>query len=106
MEIKDNPLIQPEDFLFGYRQKIDALKNNPALFEFDKLCYELFKMNPQGQRFMELVHDRYLIPSLADRSSANYAYMAIWADGFKDAYRMILQSINSHDQRIKHEGNK
>lgn len=103
MDINNNPLIQPEDFLAGYRQKVEALKNNPALFEFDRLCYELFKMNEQGKRFMEIVYERYLIPSLANRDSANYAYMTIWADGFKDAFRMIVQAINSHDQRIKHE---
>ena len=77
MDIRDNPLIQPEDYLAGYRYNVEALKNNPALFEFDKLCYELFKMNEQGKRFMELIHDRYLMPGLVSRDSANYAYMTI-----------------------------
>lgn len=103
MEIENNPYIQPEDYFAGYRQKIEALKkNNPEILEFDKICYELFYQNTQGKRFLEIIQERYLIPGLVGRDSPNYPYMAIWADGFKDAFRMLLNSVNAHEQRIKH----
>jgi len=104
MELKDNPLLQPEDFLLQYRQSAERLKNNPDLVSFDRLCYQLFVMNPDGKKFMETVNQRYLIPSLVNKESPNYQLMVIWADGFKDFPRLILDCIRAHDQRIKAEG--
>jgi hypothetical protein len=100
MELKDNPLLQPEDFLQGYRDSIENLKNNPELISFDKLCYELFEQNELGKKFMQIAEERYLIPSIVNRESANYKTMVIWADGFKDAFRLIKQGVLSHAQRI------
>jgi hypothetical protein len=100
MELKDNPLLQPEDFLQGYRDSIENLKNNPELISFDKLCYELFEQNELGKKFMQIAEERYLIPSIVNRESSNYKTMVIWADGFKDAFRLIKQGVLSHAQRI------
>lgn len=100
MELQDNPFIKPEDFLAGYQDSIEALKNNPELISLDKLCYEVFS-DEQGKKFLEVIKERYLIPSIVSRDTPNYAHMVIWADGFKDAFRMILQHIMSHEQRIQ-----
>lgn len=99
MEVK-NPLIEPEDYFAGYREKIEGLKNNPELIEFDKLCFELFESNKQGKRFLELIRERYLVPALAKPGTATYQLDIMWAEGFKDFGRMLLSSVISHQQRI------
>lgn len=103
MELKDNPFLKPENYAAGYEESIQKLKNQPELLAFDKLCYELFAMNELGKKFMEIVENRYLIPSLVDRSSPSYKQLLMWADGFKDFPRLIKQCILSHDQRIAAE---
>ena len=100
MELKDNPFIQPEDFFKGYRDSVESLKNNPELIMFDKLCYEVFSTEI-GKKLLKVMEERYLIPSIVSREAANYQLMVIWSDGFKDAFRMILQNIRSHEQRIQ-----
>lgn len=105
MVTKKNPFIEPYDHFEGYKESIEKLKNNPELVEVDKLCYELFHLNEQGRNFMELVQKRYLIPPLAHLNSPNYQLACIWAEGFKDAFRMIKNSVESHSQRIKAETN-
>ncbi len=100
MEPKDNPLLQPEDYLKGYRDSIENLKNNPELVSFDKLCYEVFSTE-MGKKFIEHAEKTYLVPAMVDRQAPNYQVLLLWADGFKDAFRLIIQSIRSHDQRIK-----
>lgn len=97
---ENNPLLQPEDYMAGYKDSVESLKNNPHLIALDKLCYEVFK-SESGKKLMELIEQRYLIPSMVAREAANYQLMIIWADGFKDAFRLIKQSIISHEQRIK-----
>lgn len=99
MELKDNPFLQSEDYLAGYKESIENLKNRPELISFEKLTYEVFSTE-QGKKFMDYVTHTYLIPSGADRSANNYQLMCIWADGFKDFVRMLKQNIMSHEQRI------
>ncbi len=106
MELNDNPLLKPEDYRAGYKESVEALKNRPDIVSLDKLCYELFHINELGKKFMEIAKERFLIPSLVSRESPNYQIMNVWADGFKDFPRMIIQHILSHDQRIKAETNK
>lgn len=101
MELKDNPLLQPEDYAKGYKDSIEDLKNNPQLISLDKLCYETFVMNDHGKKFLETVIERFLMPPLADRNSADYPMKVIWGEGFKDFIRMIRQHIIAHEQRIK-----
>lgn len=100
MELKDNPFLQQEDYFAGYQESIEKLKNNPHIVAFDKLNHELFS-SELGKKWLDIIKERYLIPSIVDRGQPNYKDLIIWADGFKDFPRMILQHIMSHDQRIK-----
>jgi hypothetical protein len=96
-----NPFLQQEDYFAGYKKNIEAMRNDPALIELDKLFFELFSMNEQGKRFMEIVKDRWLYPALARPGTATYQIDVIWGEGFKDFPRMILMGIETHLQRIK-----
>lgn len=103
MEIleKENPLLQQEDYFRGYQDNIDEQKQNrPAVVEFERLCYELFEINPQGKKFLELATERYLIQAMAARAQPTYQLDVLWAEGFKDAWRLLLNCVNAHKQRI------
>ena len=104
--MEKNKYIEPENYWAGYQESIKEFRNNPELVAFDKLCYELFEMNELGRKFIEIVKERYLIPSLASLQSVNYQHCVIWADGFKEAYRTIINASRSHGQRILAETNK
>ena len=98
--MENNPLLEPENFFAGYQEKIDNLKNQPQVIEFDKLCFELFEKSEIGRRFIELITERYLINSLAKPGTATYQIDVLWAEGFKDFPRMLIGSVKSHQQRI------
>ena len=101
-----NPLIEPEDYFAGYEESIKNLKNDPRVIEFDKLCYEIFEHQESGRRFMELITERYLIPAMAYRGNPTYQIDVLWQEGFKEAWRIVRQSVISHKQRIKAENDK
>ena len=50
----------------------------------DRLCFELFERNEQGRRFIEIVKERYLVPSCARLGTPTYQIDVIWWEGFKD----------------------
>lgn len=98
---EENPLIQPENYFKGYDNQIEDLKHKPELIAFDKLCFDVFEHSECGRAFIELVKERYLIPSLVSKGNATYQLDVLWQEGFKDFVRMILSCITSHKQRIK-----
>lgn len=101
MELKDNPILQQEDYLAGYDESIEALKNKPQLVSLDKLCYEVFVGTEAGKKLMEHFLENYLIPPLADRNAPDYPMKAVWGEGFKDFIRMLRMAVKSHEQRIQ-----
>lgn len=99
MEAK-NPFIEQENYFAGYDKSIDELKNTPHIIEFDKLCYELFLMNDQGKRFMEIVTERYLLRVSGSPGSPSYTQECMWSDGVRYAFLLLRNSITQHQQRI------
>lgn len=105
MEAK-NPYIEPENYLEGYQKNIDNLKNNPEIIAFDKLCYEVFEASQMGKEFLKFAKERFIVYSQITRGNPTYQLDVIWQEGFRDAYRMIMNHVESHKQRIKAQGNK
>lgn len=102
MEIHEqpNPMLEPENYFKKYQENIDNLKNQPEVVEFDKLCFETFEASEIGKRFLEFAKERFFIYSQISRGDANYQTNLIWQEGFRDAYRMIMHHVKSHQQRI------
>jgi len=103
--MEHNAILEQENYFKPYQEKIDSLKNKPEVIEFDKLCYEIFESNKSGQAFIELIKERYLLNGLCSRGSNTYQIDVLWEAGFKDAFRMLINSVQSHKQRIKAETN-
>lgn len=104
-EPSNNPFLEAENYFTPYQENIDKLKNNPELIEFNKLCFELFEMNSQGKRFLEVAKEKYLIYALVPKGTSTYPIDVLWQEGFKDAFRLLLTAVNSHQQRIQSENN-
>lgn len=101
-----NPYIEPHNYFSGYEASAEKLKDNPEIFEFTKMCYELLEHNPQGKKFMEYIEKRFLLPSLCQLNSANYQIDVIHKEGFKEAFRMLKNTVEAHKLYIKAETNK
>lgn len=99
--LDQNPFIKPYNHFEAYNEQIKKLKDNPELLSFSKLCFELFESNETGRKFMEYIENTYLIPGLAKRGAPTYQIDAIWAEGFKDGFRLLKQSIHFHKQYIQ-----
>jgi hypothetical protein len=96
-----NPLIQPENYFQGYDASVEALKNDPTLIEFDKLCYELFEHQEAGRKFIELVTNRYLLAPSCSPGSPNFGEQAIWGEGLRYAFLLLRNAVQAHKQRIQ-----
>lgn len=99
--LDENPFIKPYNHFAAYNEQIEQLKNRPELLSFARLCFELFEANETGRKFMEYIDQTYLVPGLAKRGTATYQIDTIWAEGFKDAFRLLKQSVIAHKHYIQ-----
>lgn len=96
-----NPILEPENYFKDYQDSIDQHKNDPRVIEFDKLVYEVFHKSEPGKRLLEMAIERYVVPAMAARGTPTYQIDVLWAEGFKDVFRIFSNAIKSHEQRIQ-----
>lgn len=95
-----NPLIEQENYFQQYQENIDKHRNDPRVIEFDKLVYDVFHKSEAGKRLLQMAIERYVIPAMAQRGTPTYQLDVLWAEGFKDVFRIFDTAIKSHEQRI------
>lgn len=100
-----NPYLEPENFYAGYNKSMEENKNKPEALQWEKLCFLLFTTE-DGKTFMDLVLDRFLIPGFIHPNAPGMRDAAVYYEGFKEAFRMIRNAVNSHKQRIEAESVK
>ena len=101
MELDENPLLQPENYMAGYDKSMEEYQNNPEVVAFSKFCYEVFEHYEPGRKFLEYAKERFIVHSQVVRGQKDYESGVIWQEGFRDAYRMIIQHVMAHKQLIK-----
>ena len=104
MNEETNPFLQDTNPYEGYEKSINELKSKPESVEFDKLCYLTFRTE-EGKRLLELYKDRFLYPGFIHPNSPNARDGALYFEGFKEGFRMTMNSIRAHEQRIAAEVN-
>jgi hypothetical protein len=105
MTQEKNPYLEPENYYQGYQESIDNLKNKPEAMEMDKLCYLVFSSD-NGKKLISEIIERFIMPGFIHPASDNMQNAAIYYEGFKEAFRMILNCIKSHEQRIEAQSTK
>lgn len=97
----DNEYLKEENYRAEYNESINNLKNNPEVVELDKLCYQVFKANPTGEKLLAKLFDRFILNALSNPANQNYRELVVYHEGFRDCIRMLRSSCLSHEQRIK-----
>lgn len=87
----------------GYQDSINKLAENKDIIEFDKLCFHVFCMNEDGKKLLELFRERFIMPSIPGVSNPNYEKICVYYEGYKEAFRQLIMSCNSYQERKEHE---
>lgn len=98
MRPEDNPYLQIDDPFAHVKTQHDAASK--AHLEFQRLCWELFHVEPRGKRFMEILQERYLRQGLFDPSHPQCKELALYWEGFKEAIRGFYNLGLQHQQYV------
>ena len=82
----------------GFEQYI---KENPIDIEMQKLCFEVFMRSPEGQKLYIMILENYLIPAMFSPEHPHASNLALYFEGFKEAFRGLMNMAKIHKQRIE-----
>lgn len=103
MELKDNPFILPFNYTKDYHVAQPDEKSEKKHVDFEKLCFELFEANPKGKKLQAIIKSRFLMAPAPGQIGKNYEQSCIYYEGFKEAYRYLLNCVESYKQRKQYE---
>lgn len=98
MDINENPYLMPENFLSGYEESMKQNKES-GVIEFDALCYNVFMMNEDGKKLLELFKERFIFPATPGNASSNYDQACIYYEGYREAFRGLILAVQSYQLR-------
>lgn len=93
-----NPYLNFEDPFDAQKKQLEEIQKEQM--EFERLCFEVFHMNAQGKQLYELIKERYLDRSLFAPTHANAPELALYYEGFKEAFRGVYTLGLKHLKRI------
>lgn len=54
-------------------------------------------------KLLEILRDRFIIPSSPGPMSESYHYSCIYYEGFREAFRQLINSVDSYKKRMDAE---
>lgn len=102
MHINDNPYLKPENYHAGYQESIDKMAQQNQI-EFDKLCWHVFMLNEDGKKLLEIFRDKFIAQPTPGQSHANYDKMCIYFEGYRQAFRDLMMSVQAYQERKDYE---
>lgn len=93
----NNPYLKLDDPFEKQRNQIGEVQRETI--EFQRLCYEVFFANKDGERLLEILTERYLLSALFSPTQSNASELALYFEGFKSAIRGLYEQGLIHKKR-------
>lgn len=96
----NNPFNTKPDPYFNNHGIEDKFQQNPDDLEYERLCYECLLSTTDGQALLEQFKKRYHCMPLYTPMHPNAANLALFFEGFKEAFRGLEHAARTHQKRI------
>lgn len=93
-----NPFIEPQNYYENYETSTTAEQGIPL----DELCWHVFNTE-DGKKLLEIIKERFLIMPAPGPVNENYPVMCTFYEGFREAFRQIVASVNSYQTKKDYE---
>lgn len=93
-----NPLLKVQDPYENYKNSFADV--NDKNLEFQRLCFEIFHMNPNGKALWQQLLERFIMKQLFDINHPNVKEHSIWWAATKAAYLGLWDQGTIHLNRI------
>ncbi len=96
------PLNEGPDAYFNDHKTGMEPEHKPDLkaLEYERLCYEAFLASADGKALLEQFKERYHCAPLVDPYNPNAEKLALFFEGFREAFRGLEMAAKNHQTRI------
>jgi len=102
-----NPLIEPENYFDGYNQSAkNAAMAEPGQVAFDELCFTVLGLTEDGKKLMEILKERFIMPSVPAKLGLDFPISATYYEGFREAFRQLIGHVEGYKARKLYEAKK
>jgi len=96
-----NPYIEPHNYYEEY-QTTEQPKEGIAL---DELCWHVFSTD-DGKKLLEIMKERFILTATPGPINENYPNMCVFYEGFREAFRQIIGSVQTYQIKKDNEAKK
>lgn len=65
-----------------------------------KLCFDVFMKNESGQQLYIMLLERFIVPGLYAPEHPHATNLSLYFEGFKEAFRGLINMAKLHQRRI------
>jgi hypothetical protein len=94
-----NPYIEPQNYYENY----ESTQSGQQDIALDELCWHVFNINEDGKKLLEIMKNRFLIMPTPGPVNENYPHMCVFYEGFREAFRQIIASVDGYQRKKDHE---
>lgn len=98
---ENNPYINNTNYYEEYK----ALENNSPGVQLDELCWHVFN-SEDGKKLLEIFKERFVMIPTQGPVNENFPVMCTFYEGFREAFRQIIGSVNSYQIKKDEEAKK
>lgn len=100
--MSENQYISPENF---YEQYQTAQPERTHTVQLDELCWDVFNSD-NGRKLLEIFKERFIMPGTPSQINDNYDKACMYYEGFREAFRQIIGSVQGYQIRKDEEARK
>lgn len=93
-----NPHIEPQNYYENYTTAESQQAGTPL----DELCWNVFNTT-DGKKLLEIIKEKFLIAPTPGPVDEKYPHMCVFYEGYREALRQIIGSVQSYQARKDHE---
>lgn len=92
-----------EDYTDGYKASMEELRKAPGFIEMDALCWHVFNTK-DGQELLRIFKEKLICQATEVKISESYSTACVYMEGYRAAFRYLVEMVNAYQSRKDHEG--
>lgn len=92
-----------EDYMEGYKASLEEMRNAPGYIEMDALCWHVFSTQ-DGKKLLDILKDKIIYQATQTRIDPSYPTACVYMEGYRAAFRYLVEMVNGYQSRKDHEG--
>lgn len=92
-----------EDYMEGYKASMDEMREAPGYIDMASLCWHVFSTK-DGQELIKIFKDKLIYQATQTQIGPSYSTACVYMEGYRAAFRYLVEMVNSHQSTKDHEG--